>query len=233
MPSRPGDRYVCLDTETSGFAMAEGHRVIEIGCVEIVGRSPSSREFHSYFNPNCDIEPGAYRVHGLSREFLADQPEFADRFDDFSDFISGSTLLIHNAEFDAGFLDGELGRIGKSPLAELCGHIVDTLDMARSRHAGMRNSLDALCERYNIDRSGREERHSALVDAWLLARVYLAMTRRQQGMDIAAGSSASRGRWVQGLGKLGQDLPVRRAGEVEKQADAAYFDEARRLRELS
>ncbi len=191
MPSRSGDRYVCLDTETSGSSMAKGHRVIEIGCVEIVGRSLGGREFHSYFNPNCDIERGAYRVHGLSREFLADKPDFADRYDDFSDFISGSILLIHNARFDTGFLDGELQRIGKPRLAELCDDIRDTLDMARSRHVRMQNSLDALCKRYGIDSSGREKRHSALVDAQLLARVYLAMTGRQHSLPEEVGGAAA------------------------------------------
>ena len=233
MPPQSSGRFVCLDTETSGFAIAEGHRVIEIGCVEIADRSRSSREFHSYFNPDCDIEQGAYRVHGLSREFLADQPVFADRFDEFADFIFGSTLLIHNADFDANFLDSELRRIKKPPLAELCDGIVDTLELARSMHVGVRNSLDALCERYNINRSEREEGHGALVDAQLLARVYLAMTRRQQGMDIASDNSASSGRWTQGLEQMGQGLPVRRAGVAETRAHADYFAEARRLREIS
>ena len=234
MPSEASGRFVCLDTETSGFAMAEGHRVIEIGCVEIVDRSLSGREFHSYFNPERDIEQGAYRVHGLSRGFLADKPVFADRFGEFVDFIFGSTLLIHNAEFDASFLDGELKRI-KEPrlLTDLCDEIVDTLELARSKHVGVRNSLDALCERYSIDRSSREERHSALGDAQLLARVYLAMTRKQQGMDIAADSAASGGRWTHGLEQLGQGLPVRRAGVDESQAHDDYFVEARRLREIS
>ena len=233
MSSRSNGRLVCLDTETSGFASAEGHRVIELGCVEMIDRSLSSREFHSWFNPECGIEPGAYRVHGLSREFLADKPLFADRFDEFSDFIFGSTLLIHNAEFDISFLDSELRRIEKPTLAELCDGIIDTLELARSRHVGVRNSLDALCERYDIARGHREERHGALVDAHLLARVYLAMTRRQQGMDITADSSASSDRWTRGVKELGQGLPVRRAGESESRAHAGYFAEARRLRQLS
>ena len=228
MPSRSGDSYVCLDTETSGFSVADGHRVIEIGCVEIVDRLPTGREFHSHFNPERDIESGAYRVHGLSREFLKDKPLFAECFDELSDFISGSTLLIHNAEFDTGFLDSELSQIGKPPLAELCDGIIDTLEQARSLNPGRRNSLDALCERYHVAMSG--QRHSALVDAHLLARVYLAMTRRQQDMDIACDRTAASSRWAQGLKKMGRELPVRRADAAEIEAHAGYFDEARRIR---
>ncbi|HPF72190.1 MAG TPA: DNA polymerase III subunit epsilon [Xanthomonadaceae bacterium] len=177
-------RQVVLDTETTGLDVRRGHRVIEIGCVEMIERRPTGRHFHYYLNPERDIEAGAQAVHGLSAEFLSDKPLFAEVVDDFIDFIRDSELVIHNADFDVGFLDAELERMGPSygrvaDHAEVC----DSLAMARERFPGQRNSLDALCRRFEIDNSHREL-HGALLDAQLLAEVYLALTAGQGAFEF-------------------------------------------------
>jgi len=176
-------RRVILDTETTGLEVRLGDRVIEIGCVELVGRKLSQRRFHCYLNPERRIEAGAQAVHGLTDEFLADKPKFADIAAEFVDFVRGAELVIHNAAFDVGFLDHELAIAGAEPLAAVCSGVVDTLAMARELHPGRKNSLDALCERYLIDNSNRIL-HGALLDAELLAEVYLAMTRGQESLLI-------------------------------------------------
>lgn len=172
-------RQVILDTETTGLEPALGHRIIEIGCVELVNRRLSGQRFHVYLNPERDIDAGAVAVHGLSLEFLADKPRFADVADDFLAFIEGSELIIHNAPFDLGFLDHELARLDRKVqrVSTVC-EVTDTLVLARQKHPGQRNSLDALCKRYSIDNSQREL-HGALLDAEILAEVYLAMTGGQ------------------------------------------------------
>ncbi len=176
-------RRVVLDTETTGLDASEGHRVIEIACVELFDRRPTGRNFHRYLNPDREIDAGAIQIHGLTADFLADKPRFPDIADEFVEFVEGAELLIHNAAFDAGFLDAEFALMGRPGIATICP-VTDTLAMAREIHPGKRNSLDALCERYQVDNSTRSL-HGALLDAQLLADVWLAMTRGQDALDIS------------------------------------------------
>ena len=176
-------RQIALDTETTGLEPSLGHRVIEIAAIELVNRQLTGNRFHRYLNAERASDGGALQVHGLTEEFLSDKPKFPEIVAEFLDFISGAELIIHNAAFDAAFLDHELQRLDRQPLAEHCGGIVDTLRLARELHPGKKNNLDALCERYQIDRS-RRTRHSALVDTELLAQVYLAMTRGQDSLNM-------------------------------------------------
>lgn len=176
-------RQIALDTETTGMEIHAGNRVIEIGCVEICERVASGRTFHAYLNPDRDSELGALQVHGLTREFLADKPRFADTVDSLLAFIDGAELLIHNASFDLGFLNHELALLGRQERIEERHPVIDTLRMAREMHPGQRNSLDALCKRYQVDNSGRSY-HGALLDARLLADVYLAMTAGQGSLSL-------------------------------------------------
>ncbi|MCB1598017.1 MAG: DNA polymerase III subunit epsilon [Gammaproteobacteria bacterium] len=187
-------RQVVLDTETTGLELKLGHRVIEIGCVELVNRRRTARTLHHYLQPDRDIDPGAQEVHGISIEMLQDKPRFSEIADDFLGFIAGAELVIHNADFDVGFLNAELRRTGRSPatVTEVCP-VVDTLALARRLHPGQRNSLDALCKRYSIDNSGREY-HGALLDAHLLADVYLAMTGGQATLSLDRNSPEAGGR---------------------------------------
>ncbi len=171
-------RQIVLDTETSGLDYKKGHRIIEIGCIELIDRKPTQRRYHVYLNPEFQIDAAAQAVHGLSNEDLADKPKFAEIASEFIEFIQGAELLIHNAEFDRGFLDNEFALLGKPPLAEVAASIVDTLKLARDMRPGRRNSLDVLCKEFDVDNSGRQL-HGALLDAELLAEVYLAMTRGQ------------------------------------------------------
>ena len=177
-------RQIALDTETTGINTADGHRVIEIGCVEIENRRITGREYHCYLNPEREIDEGAARVHGLTLDKLRDKPLFQDVAEEFLDFIRDSELVIHNAKFDVGFLDSELSII-KHDLRSIEKHalVLDTLALAREMHPGKKNSLDALCNRYMVDRSMRQV-HGALIDADLLAKVYLAMTGGQDTFDL-------------------------------------------------
>lgn len=181
-------RQIVLDTETTGLDFRLGDRIIEIGCVELLNRKLTGQRFHRYINPVREVEAGALAVHGLSNEFLLDKPVFGEIVAEFIEFIRGAQLVIHNAAFDVGFLNNELALQRLMPLEHACVGIVDTLRMARDLHPGRRNSLDALCERYAIDNSGRTQ-HGALLDAELLAEVYLAMTRGQESliMELDAG----------------------------------------------
>ncbi len=174
-------RQIVLDTETSGLDYKKGHRIIEIGCIELISRKPTQRRYHAYLNPECQIDAGAQAVHGLTNEDLQDKPKFAEIAAEFIDFIQGAELLIHNAEFDRGFLDNEFGLMGQPPLSSICASVIDTLKLARELRPGRKNSLDALCREYAIDNSGRQL-HGALLDAELLAEVYLAMTRGQENL---------------------------------------------------
>ncbi|MEA3192541.1 MAG: polymerase subunit epsilon [Betaproteobacteria bacterium] len=174
-------RQVVLDTETTGLNAKHGDRIIEIGCVEILDRRISERQFHTYLNPEREVELGATRVHGLTREDLLAKPKFAEVAKDFLDFVAGAELIIHNADFDVEFLELELGRARLQPLKEQVAKVTDTLFMARELHPGRKNSLDALCERYFIDNANRTL-HGALLDARLLAECYLAMTRGQESL---------------------------------------------------
>jgi len=177
-------RQIILDTETTGLEPAQGHRIIEIGCVEMVDRRLTGRHFHQYINPERDIEDGALEVHGISREFLLDKPVFADVVDEFLEFVGGAELIIHNAPFDLGFLDSELVLLGRSDRMGDHAQVLDTLELARELHPGQRNSLDALCKRYEVDDSSRTL-HGALLDAEILADVYLAMTGGQSDLGLS------------------------------------------------
>ncbi len=175
-------RQVVLDTETTGLEPTYGHRIIEIGCVELKNRRITDRQYHQYLNPEREIEDGAYEIHGISNEFLANKPRFADIAQEFIDFVKDSELIIHNAPFDVGFINAELKRLGKNwgQLEDYCT-VIDTLLMAREKHPGQKNSLDALCRRYEIDNSQRDL-HGALLDAQILLDIYLAMTGGQTSL---------------------------------------------------
>ena len=190
-------RQIILDTETTGLEPEQGHRIIEIGCVELVKRRKTGRSFHRYLRPDRAIDRGAQQVHGLSNEFLAQQPRFADIVEEFLAFIDGAELIIHNAAFDLAFLDAELRRLpGPARLMrELCS-VIDTLPMARQRHPGQRNSLDALCKRYGVDNSHREL-HGALLDAQILLDVYLAMTGGQATLVLGESDETQTGERIE------------------------------------
>ena len=214
-------RQVVLDTETTGLNAGLGDRVIEIGCIELLSRRVTERHFHQYVNPERPIEEGALKVHGLTDEFLADKPKFADVAAVFLDYVRGAELVIHNASFDVEFLDAELGRAGLGRLAAHVAGVVDTLALARELHPGKRNSLDALCERYAVDNAHRTL-HGALLDARLLAEVYLAMTRGQDSLvmdlDTPAQEAAAAARID------ASKLMVLRASDDEARAHEAYLD---------
>ncbi len=176
-------RQVILDTETTGLEAREGHRIIEVGCLEIVGRRLTERRLHHYINPERASDEGALQVHGLTDEFLRDKPKFAEIVDDLLAFVADAEVIIHNAPFDVEFLDAELARLGKGRFETYCAKVTDSLTMARELHPGKRNSLDALCERYAVSNAHRTL-HGALLDAGLLADVYLAMTRGQDTLVI-------------------------------------------------
>ncbi len=186
-------RQVVLDTETTGLEVEQQHRIIEIGCVELVNRRLTGRKFHQYLNPERDIDEGAQQVHGLTRERLAKEPTFTQIHGDFLEFVQDAELIIHNAPFDVAFLNAELARAAfERRVHELC-QVLDTLALARQMHPGQRNSLDALCKRYSVDNSHREY-HGALLDARILAEVYLAMTGGQGSLTLSAESEAVRAR---------------------------------------
>ena len=183
-------RQIILDTETTGLDFKTGHRIIEIGCIEIVNRKFTGNEYHTYINPDRDSDEGALRVHGLTTDFLSDKPRFSDIYEDFISFIKGSELLIHNAEFDVGFLDNEIKLVSKDfkPLEKEVIKITDTLQIAREKHPGQRNSLDALVNRYEINGYDREL-HGALLDSKILGDVYLSMTGGQSTLDFTTNDS--------------------------------------------
>jgi DNA polymerase-3 subunit epsilon len=176
-------RQVILDTETTGLNPATGDRIIEIGCVEMIGRRLTDRTFHYYVNPERDIDAGAFAVHGLSREFLSDKPVFANIVEQLIEFVDGAEIVIHNAAFDLGFLDNEFALLKRPPFRNLASKVTDTLLEARQMFPGKRNSLDALCERFSISNQHRTL-HGALLDAQLLAEVYVSMTRGQEDLSI-------------------------------------------------
>jgi DNA polymerase-3 subunit epsilon len=182
-------RKIVLDTETTGLDFRTGDRVIEIGCVELRGRQLTGQRFHAYINPERVIDPGAIAIHGLTNEFLADKPKFGDIAADFMEFVRGAELVIHNAAFDVGFLNNELGLLQHESIEQICGEVIDTLRMAREMRPGKKNNLNALCSEFGVDNSGRQL-HGALLDAELLAEVYLAMTRGQNSLEIEFDSPA-------------------------------------------
>ena len=221
-------RQIVLDTETTGLEPGLDHRIIEIGCVELVNRRVTGRRFHRYLNPERDIDEGALAVHGISRAELEREPRFAEIAEELLDFIGGAELVIHNAAFDVAFLDAELGRVPGEPrtVASLC-QVLDSLALAREMHPGQRNSLDALCKRYNVDNS-RRELHGALLDAQLLAEVYLAMTGGQGnlalGQQALASALASDPTALRALVRPVAPLRIVYASEEERYAHEAFLD---------
>jgi len=216
-------RQIVLDTETTGLEVTQGHRVIEIGCVELKNRRLTRSNFHHYVNPDRAIDAGAQQVHGISNEFLASKPKFADIARGLWDFLEGAELLIHNAPFDLGFLNVEFKLAGFAKKVEEVCVITDTVTMARKLHPGQKNSLDALCKRYNVDNS-RREHHGALLDAHLLADVYLAMTGGQSALTLDTGSGEAggrRSRFLEQLGASQNPLPVIKADTDELAAHRA------------
>ncbi|QEY58943.1 DNA polymerase III subunit epsilon [Pseudomonas sp. C27(2019)] len=190
-------RYVVLDTETTGMPVTDGHRIIEIGCIELEGRQPTGRHYHVYLQPDRAIDEGAIAVHGITDEYLKDKPRFKDIADEFFEFIQGAELVIHNAPFDIGFINNEYALLGQSERSDISAHcsVLDTLVMARERHPGQRNNLDALCRRYGVDNSGRDL-HGALLDAEILAEVYLAMTGGQTNLSLAGDAGDDGGGYI-------------------------------------
>jgi DNA polymerase-3 subunit epsilon len=204
-----------LDTETTGLSAAAGHRIIEIAAIEVDNRSVTSNVFQVYVNPERAVDQGAFEVHGLSEEFLEDKPTFDLVVEDLLAFVKGSNVVMHNASFDVGFLNMELDKLGMGVFEDYCEEIIDSLTLARRLHPGRRNSLDALCERYSIDRSSRTL-HGALIDTQLLAEVYLAMTR---GQDSLLREDAERGKTP-----LGNDLVAPQSNVLVLQASSEELE---------
>ncbi|MFT5575216.1 MAG: DNA polymerase-3 subunit epsilon [Bermanella sp.] len=215
-------RQVVLDTETTGLETSQGHRIIEIGCVELINRRLTGRHYHQYVNPEREIDAGAMEVHGITNEFVQDKPVFGAIADEFLEFIHGAELVIHNAPFDVGFIDTELKLLRrKESIKDSCA-IIDSLVMARQKHPGQRNSLNALCQRYGVDNSQRDL-HGALLDAEILADVYLLMTGGQIGLTLAgeganAGGGPEIANEIRRIKAGRQPLPVLRATDAELSA---------------
>jgi len=208
-------RQIVLDTETTGLDPKQGNRIIEIGCVEIVNRKITENTYHQYIQPDRESEEGAFEVHGISTEFLADKPRFADIIEDFIKFIDGAELIIHNAPFDIGFLDHELSMLDPvwGKVSDHCG-VIDSLVMARKKHPGQKNNLDALCKRYEVN-NARRELHGALLDSELLAEVYLRLTGGQETLALGAEGSSS---------QAGQVSPIRRVDSNRPQMNVLRAD---------
>ena len=217
-------RQIFLDTETTGLSPESGDRIIEIGCVEMLNRRLSGRNLHFYINPERSSHEDAVKVHGLTDEFLADKPLFAAIADELLEFVAGAEIIIHNAGFDVGFLKEELSRIGKDKFPSFVGQISDSLLMAREMFPGKANSLDALCKRLEVDNSNRSL-HGALLDAGLLAEVYIRMTRGQNSLVIDGMESGAAEAVFEAIDFSGLDLPVIVASDVEAAAHAAVLAE--------
>ena len=213
-------REIVLDTETTGLDALRGDRLIEIGCVEIVNRIPTGREFHRYINPEREVDAGAVAVHGLTREFLRDKPLFAEVVDEFLDFIADAPLVMHNANFDVGFLNAELDRLGKPALRP--DRIVDTLALARRRNPAGPNSLDALCKRFGVDNSDRTK-HGALIDSLLLAGVYVELLGERQATLGLGGQTAVETR-TRLQTRAAKPRPAPLPQRLGEQAQAAHRD---------
>lgn len=216
-------RQIVLDTETTGLDPKLGHRVIEIGGVELVNRRLTNRHFHAFLDPEREIDPEATKVHGMTWDDLKGKPRFADRAAQLIEFIRDAELIIHNAAFDVSFLDAELAITGLPPLATHCASVLDTLRMAKDLHPGKRNNLDVLCERYGVNNSGRAL-HGALLDAGLLADVYLAMTRGQESLAIALDEGLGKARAVRRAAGERAALRILGADPEELAAHAAYLE---------
>lgn len=216
------NRIVVLDTETTGLNPQEGHRIIEIGCVELINRRFTGNRFHVYINPGRNIDQGAIEVHGITNQFLEDKPCFADVFDDFVAFIKDAELVIHNAPFDVGFINYEFSLLdGKAINLHDCSSVFDTLDFARKKHPGQRNSLDALCKRYTIDNSHREW-HGALLDAEILADVFLLMTGGQSSL-LDEGEAARQAVTIHLPKQLASNRPALRVIYCDEQELAGHL----------
>ncbi|WP_031432624.1 DNA polymerase III subunit epsilon [Methylomarinum vadi] len=225
------NRQVVLDTETTGLNPKEGHRIIEIGCVELINRRPTNNRFHVYINPDRIIDDGAIEVHGITNEFLQDKPRFADIVEDYIEFTRGAELVIHNAPFDVGFLNHELSLLdGEERRVETISGVFDTLEYARKKHPGARNTLDALCKRYGIDNSHREL-HGALLDAEILADVYLLMTGGQASLleeeEIGGPQSA------QQIVRLSADRPKLKVIQCSEEELQAHENHLQLLEKIS
>ncbi|NJM32150.1 MAG: DNA polymerase III subunit epsilon [Limnobacter sp.] len=216
-------RYVVLDTETTGLEWRQGHKIIEIGCVEMMGRQVGSRHFHEYVHPEREIDPGAQAVHGISLAQLEGKPVFGQVADAFLEFIQGSTLIIHNASFDLGFLDYELGLIKKGRVTDYVHQVIDSLAMAREMFPGKRNNLDALCERLGVNNAHRQL-HGALLDSEILGEVYLAMTRGQDSLTIETAGTHTQSAEAQ-VSLRNLVLPEPQPSEPELAAHHAYLRE--------
>ena len=218
-------RQIVLDTETTGIDIAAGNRLIEIGCVELVNRKLTGRHYHQYINPLREVEEGAFRVHGISDEFLSDKPLFSDVVAEFMAFVDGAELVIHNAPFDVGFINHELKLDGSryQPIETYCG-ILDTLVMAKEKHPGQRNSLDALCKRYGVDNSKRDL-HGALLDSEILADVYLLMTGGQTGLALDGASEGGEQALAEVIRAVNSDLvlPVVQANDRDLDLHGEYL----------
>jgi DNA polymerase-3 subunit epsilon len=210
-------RQVILDTETTGLSALDGDRIIEIGCIELDDRRYTGRQLHHYVNPQRSSHPDAVRVHGITDEFMADKPPFATIVEEVLAFVEGAEVIIHNAEFDLAFLDAELARLGRPPFLQHASCVIDTLAMAREQYPGKQNKLDALCKRLEVDNSHREL-HGALLDAGLLAEVYLRMTRGQGSLVIEAGSQQGGSTRLDATDLRALPLPVLRASPEELSA---------------
>lgn len=221
-------RQIVLDTETTGLSAESGDRIIEIGCVELVGRKLTGNNLHFYINPERDSHEDALKVHGISNEFLRDKPKFAEVADEILRYLEGAEIIIHNAAFDIGFLDKELERLGKPAFRSFVQEVTDTLAMAKQLYPGKRNSLDALCDRLGVDNSGRTL-HGALLDAELLADVYINLTRGQEALLIDLGEVGEEGVTIEPVDLSGFELPVLAANAQELAAHAevlAQLDKA-------
>lgn len=220
-------RYVVLDTETTGMPVTEGHRIIEIGCVEVIERRLTGRHYHVYIQPDREVDEGAIAVHGITDHFLKDKPRFKDIADEFYEFIKGAELVIHNAPFDIGFIENEFALLGQTDRADISQYctVLDTLVMARERHPGQRNTLDALCARYHVDNSKREL-HGALLDAEILADVYLHMTGGQKTLSLAGeGEDGSQALAIRRLAAGRVPTPILAATAAELDAHQKFLQD--------
>ena len=215
-------RQIVLDTETTGLSAQDGDRIIEIGCVELLNRKLTGNNRHYYLNPERDIHEDALRVHGITLEFLADKPKFADVANDLLDYLAGAELIIHNAPFDLGFLDEEFRRLGHGKTRDLVSGVIDTLVMAKEMFPGKRNGLDALCDRLGVDNSSRTL-HGALLDAELLAEVYIHMTRGQDALVIELDAPGTPQAELRTVDVSRFELPVLKPSEQELQAHEALL----------
>ncbi|AFZ83201.1 DNA polymerase III subunit epsilon [Candidatus Kinetoplastibacterium blastocrithidii TCC012E] len=220
-------RQIVFDTETTGLDPAKGHRIVEIGCVEVMDRSITDNYFHVYINPDRDIDPGALSVHGLTVDFLSDKPIFKSIVSSFIEFIRDAELIAHNASFDVKFIDSELNMAGMGPLISYCSGVVDSLDQARKLRPGKRNSLDALCDFYNISNKDRVL-HGALLDARLLANVWLSMTRGQDELIINNKSNSYSGKNLRD-NRFYLNLPVLKATTEEQKEHDNYIEDLQKI----